>query len=63
MPDLGYNTYDVIFEHTTPGSDNVNQNRAVVTVYGDGGEFKLRSEIMRQNSGYTNVNIIDVTRR
>ena len=48
----------MICEHTTEHSDTVRQNRAVVTVYGDG-EFKLKAEIERQRPEHENVNILE----
>ena len=57
-----YRTYDVIYEHTTENSDNVQQNRATITSYG-GGELKLKSEIEKQRSGHRDVNILDIRKR
>lgn len=59
---MSYKTYEVQFEHTTENSDNVRQNRAVITCWA-GGEFKIRAEIMKQNPSYKDVNILDVTER
>lgn len=60
---LGYVTWDVSYEHTTAGSDNVRQNRATVTVYGGGGELKLKFEIEKQRPDHKNVVILDATQR
>ena len=59
---LSYQTFDVIYEHTTENSDTVRQNRTTVTLYG-GGEFKLKAEIERQRPEHRNVNILEAVAR
>jgi hypothetical protein len=59
---LSYQTFDVVYEHTTANSDTVRQNRATMTVYG-GGLFKLKAEIERQRPSHLRVNILEANPR
>jgi hypothetical protein len=59
----GYRTYDVLYEHSTADSDNVRQNRIVVTAWGGKSEFKMKSEIERQRPSHRDIVILDIEER
>jgi hypothetical protein len=53
-----YRTYDVRYEHRTALSDTVKQDRAIVTVYGNG-ELALKQAIEQQRPGHTAIVILE----
>lgn len=54
-----YQRVAVTFEHTTPESNTVRANRAVLTVYGDS-EFAVLAELKRQRPECRDIVLLEV---
>ncbi len=57
-----YQTFSVIYEHSTDGSDQRRVNRAVLTVYGQS-ELAIQAELQRQHPTFRNIVILEVQER
>lgn len=55
---MSYRTFRVTYEHTTPESETVRQNTAVVTIWGES-EFRMKKAVEDDRPGHTTVVILE----